>query len=112
MSIKSSAALSIIDGVQLFPEIQTILMTDSSDAFKVEKDLQAEVIGPYKVAPWGPDNLLPNHVLDRVEKGDIVGANLRFNRDVAFGLGPKLVKAVAPRIMGLYSLHPTLFLYR
>ena len=91
---ESLAGISIIDGIQLYPEIEAILVTDSSDVFKMEKDLEAETFGNYKVAPWGNDNLLPNHVLDKVEKGDIVGANLRFNRDVAFGLGPKLVKAV------------------
>lgn len=91
---ESLAGISIIDGIQLYPEIEAILVTDSSDVFKMEKDLEAETFGNYKVAPWGNDNLLPNHVLEKVEKGDIVGANLRFNRDVAFGLGPKLVKAV------------------
>lgn len=89
-----SAGLPIIDGIQLFPEIQSILITDSSSEFRLDKDLEPEIVGNYKIAKWGPDNLMPNHVLDKVEKGDIVGANLRFNRDVAFGLGPKLVQAV------------------
>lgn len=89
-----SAGLQIVDGVQYFPEAQAILVQDSSDVFRMDKDLDPVAFGNYKVAPWGPDNLLPNHLLAKVEKGDIVGANLRFNRDVAFGLGPKLVKAV------------------
>lgn len=89
-----NAGLPIIDGIQLFPEIQAILITDSSTDFRLDKDLEPEVIGNYRIAKWGSDNLMPNHVLDKVEKGDIVGANLRFNRDVAFGLGPKLMRAV------------------
>lgn len=89
-----NAGLQIIDGIQLFPELQSILVTDSSTDFRLDHDIEPAVIGNYKIAQWGPDNLLPNHVLEKVEKGDIVGANLRFNRDVAFGLGPKLVKAV------------------
>ena len=102
---KIYSGLRIIDGINLFPEIQAVLITDSSSEFKRDKDIDPIKIGSYKVAPWGPDNLLPNHLLEKVEKGDIVGANLRFNRDVAFGLGPKLVRAVERdkygRVVGL-----------
>ena len=89
------AGLPIVEGFQLFPEAQVVLGTDSSSEFHLDYDIDAIKIGNYQIAPWGPDNLMPEHLLDKVEKGDIVGANLRFNRDVAFGLGPKLVKAVA-----------------
>lgn len=88
------AGLPIIEGFQLFPEAQVILGADSSEEFHLDHNLDSIKLGKYKIAPWGPDNLLPQHLLSKVEKGDIVGANLRFNRDVAFGLGPKLVKAV------------------
>lgn len=88
------AGLPIVEGFQLFPEAQVVLGTDSSSEFHLDYDIDAIKIGNYQIAPWGPDNLMPEHLLDKVEKGDIVGANLRFNRDVAFGLGPKLVKAV------------------
>lgn len=92
---KINAGLQIIEGVQFFPEIQALLVTnDSSDEFKRDHDLQPVSIGSYKIAPWGPDNHLPEHLLKKVEKSDVVGANLRFNRDVSFGLGPKLVRAV------------------
>lgn len=88
------AGLPVIDGIQLFPEIQSVLITDSSSEFRLDYDNDYMLYGDYKVAPWGADNLLPNHLLAKVEKGDIVGANLRFTRDVAFGLGPKLMRAV------------------
>lgn len=90
----SLGGLQVIDGIDLYPEINAVLVTDSSYDFRLDKDLDSQKFGKFKVAPWGHDNLLPNHLLEKVEKGDIVGANLRFNRDVAFGLGPKLVKAV------------------
>ena len=91
----SYAGLPIVEGFELFPEAQVILGTDSSSEFHLDHDLDAIKLGKYQIAPWGPDNLMPEHLLEKVEKGDIVGANLRFNRDVAFGLGPKLVRAVA-----------------
>ena len=46
------------EDLKLYPEIEAILVTDSSDVFKMEKDLEAETFGNYKVAPWGKDNLL------------------------------------------------------
>lgn len=94
MSEQKSFGLQVLDGIHLFPDIQAVLITDSSTEFKRDKDLDPIKKGTYKIAPWGPNNLLPNELLEKVEKGDIVGANLRFNRDVSFGLGPKLVKAV------------------
>lgn len=90
-----NAGLPICEGFQLFPEAQIILGTDSSAEFHLNHKLDSVKYGKYQIAPWGPDNLLPQHLLNKVAKGDIVGANLRFNRDVAFGLGPKLVRAVA-----------------
>ena len=85
----SFGGLQVIDGIDFYPEINAVLVTDSSSDFRLDKDLDSQKFGKYRVAPWGHD-----HLLEKVEKGDIVGANLRFNRDVAFGLGPKLVKAV------------------
>lgn len=94
MNKEISAGLQVIEGIDLFPEARAVLVTDSSSDFRMDRDLDPISVGKYRVAPWGPDNLLPNHLIAKVEKGDIVGANLRFNRDVAFGLGPKLVRAV------------------
>ena len=37
-----NAGLPIIDGIQLFPEIQSILITDSSTDFRLDKDLEPE----------------------------------------------------------------------
>lgn len=48
-----SAGLQVIEGINLFPELQAILVTDSSAEFHLDHDLQPEVIGNYKIAPWG-----------------------------------------------------------
>lgn len=85
--------IQIADGVQLFPDLEAVLVMDSSVDFRVDYDFEPLVYGPYRVAPWGEDNLLPNHLLEKIGKNDIVSANLKFNRDVCFGLGPKLVRA-------------------
>lgn len=85
--------IEIIDGVSYFPEISSILAVSSSSIFD-EKDMQVVQIGSHKIAPWGANNNLPDEILEKVKKSDIVSANLRFNRDVCYGLGPKLVKSV------------------
>lgn len=85
--------IEIIEGVTLFPEVQTILAIDSSKIFD-EEDMQPVTIGPHKIAPWGAENNLPAEILKKVKKSEVISTNLRFNRDVCYGLGPKLVKAI------------------
>ena len=87
--------VEVIDGVSIFPEASAILMMDSGTDFRLDYDMHPVRIGPYRVAPWGMDNLLPNHLLKKIADNDIVSANLRFNRDVCFGLGPKLIRVLA-----------------
>jgi len=85
--------IEIIEGVTLFKEIQTVLAVDSSKIFD-EEDMKPVEVGPKKIAPWGENNNLPAEILQKVKKSDIISANLRFNRDVCYGLGPKIVKAI------------------
>jgi hypothetical protein len=95
--MSTNAGIQVIDGVTLFPDLQTILMTDSASAPEFREDYELEPIslGKYKIMPWGPDNLLPYHLLSRVAANDIVGANLKFNISTCFGLGPKLIRVLA-----------------
>lgn len=88
------AGLEVIEGVHFYPEISSVLVLDSGNDFRLDYDLNPLAIGPYKVAPWGHDNLLPNHLLGKIGNNDIVSANLKFNRDVCFGLGPKLIRVL------------------
>ena len=87
--------LQVLENIQLFPELQAILVMDSGTAFRQDYDIDPINIGNYHIAPWGPDNLLPNHVLKKAAENDIVSANLNFNTSVCFGLGPKLIRALA-----------------
>ena len=86
--------VQLVEGVTLIPEAQTILMMDSGSDFRLDYDINPIKIGNYQIAPWGEDNLLPNHLLKKIADNDIVSANLRFNRDVCFGLGPKLIRVL------------------
>ena len=87
--------IKILDGVAFFPDIQAVLVSDDSSAIlREDYDMQAVAIGKYKIAPWGEDNLLPNHILAKIEKNDVVSSNINFNRNVCYGLGPKIVKVL------------------
>lgn len=85
--------IELIEGVTLYPQIQTVLAVDSSSIFD-EQDMQPVEIGSHRIAPWGSDNNLPGEILGKVKKSDVVGTNLRFNRDVCYGLGPKLIQVI------------------
>lgn len=85
--------IELLDGFTLFPEAQTILAVDSSAIFD-EKNMKPIEIGAHKISPWGEKNNLPTEILEKVTKSDVISANLRFNRDVCYGLGPKLVKVI------------------
>ena len=74
-------------------DAQAVLAIESSNEFK-EQNLSNISIDKYTVAPWGADNKLPQHVLGKMDQAEIVGSNANFNWQVAFGLGPKLVKLV------------------
>lgn len=74
-------------------DAQAVLAIESSNEFK-EQNLSNISIDQYTVAPWGADNTLPQHVLGKMDQAEIVGSNANFNWQVAFGLGPKLVKLV------------------
>ena len=87
--------IKVIDGVQFYPEIQAVLVApETSAVLREDYDFTPVSVGKYKIAPWGEDNLLPSHVLKKIEKNDVVSANIKFNRDVCYGLGPKLVRVV------------------
>ena len=88
------AGLEIIDGVTFFPNIKAVLAMDSASDFRLDYDIEPLIKGKYHIAPWGHDNLLPNHVLKKSADNDIVSANLKFNRDVCYGLGPKLIRVL------------------
>lgn len=85
----------LMDDVFYAKEAQALLMMPEKSRYVLdEKHLQPLECGKYKVAPWGMDNLLPQTVMDKIEKVEVVGANADFNWQVCYGLGPKLQQLV------------------
>lgn len=69
-----------------------ILSSGGQQLFENSEELKPLSVGNFRVAPWGVDNNLPTSLRLKIEKSEIISTNLRFNRDVAYGLGPMLVK--------------------
>ena len=89
-----SSLIWLMNDVLYNKEAQAILMLPSTSTFIDEKHLQPQKVADYTIAPWGWSNLLPQHVEDKIEKMEVVGANAQFNWQVCYGLGPKLTKLV------------------
>ncbi|MCR5035855.1 MAG: hypothetical protein K6A73_00845 [Bacteroidales bacterium] len=85
--------ISITDNVCYMPEVNAVLMETVEDRFS-ETNVYTRPIDKYRVPDWGPENLLPQKVLDLIDKAEIVGTNADFNWKVGYGLGPKLVRVI------------------
>lgn len=86
--------IEILEGFDYYPEIKAVLAVEPSSQLFEEKDMQPVEIGKHKIAPWGQDNNLPADIRNKIEASEVMGTNVRFNRDVCYGLGPKLVRVI------------------
>lgn len=85
----------VVDDVWFAKEAQSVIMAPETAKVQLdEKNLQPFPVGKYLIAPWGLENLLPQRVMDKIEKVEVVGTNANFNWQVCYGLGPKLQKLV------------------
>lgn len=75
-------------------EALVIMKSNDSPVLFDEPDLNMMNVAGYRLAPWGNDNELPQKVMAKIEKAEIVGTNANFNWKVAYGLGPRLVKVI------------------
>lgn len=87
----------IFDNACYIPGAQAILFETETSAKFNEPKLDFDDVDGFRVPQWGPDNLLPQRVLDKIDRAEIVGTNANFNWQVGFGLGPKLVKLIRDR---------------
>lgn len=71
-----------------------ILSSAGRDLFDYDDTLTPVTVEKYNISPWGTNNNLPQEIRANIEKSDIMSTNLRFNRDVCYGLGPKLVDLI------------------
>ncbi len=75
----------------LLTNAKSVLVTETPAVFD-EKNLNIIEDENYRVAPWGIQNLLPQNVMDKIERVEIIGTNSDFNASVCYGNGPKLAR--------------------
>lgn len=75
----------------ILTKASSIMMTETPVAFD-ERNLDIIESSDFRVAPWGIQNLLPQTVMDMIERVEIIGTNSDFNARVCYGNGPKLAK--------------------
>lgn len=86
--------MEIIEGYTLLPEAMAVLVNKTSANVFEDDNLSPVEIDKYKIAPWGILNMRPQEIIELIKCSDVLGANLRFNRDVCYGLGPKVVRNI------------------
>lgn len=84
--------IEVIHGITYMPEVKAIMSASPTVNLFQDEKLNPIKIDKMEIAPWGESNNLPQEILDLISVSDVLGANLRFNRDVCYGLGPKLVR--------------------
>jgi len=81
--------MEIIEVFSFEDKLSGIIMSAAGqNLFENNEELKPLSVGNFRVAPWGSDNNLPASLRLKIEKSEIISTNLRFNRDVAYGLGP------------------------
>lgn len=75
----------------ILAKAKSIITTATPTVFD-EKNLNIIESNDYRVAPWGLQNLLPQAVMDKIERVEIIGTNSDFNARVCYGNGPKLAR--------------------
>lgn len=76
-------------------ELKGIILADAGQKlFDNDPNVTPVKIDKHVISPWGKDNSLPEEIRNNIEKSDIMSTNLRFSRDVCYGLGPKLVDII------------------
>ncbi len=82
-----------VGGLTYLPEAKALLAIKPTREIFTEPD-QVKTIGNYKIVPWGDDNNLPADIIEKIEKSEVVSANLEFNVLVGYGTGLKPMRRI------------------
>ena len=82
-----------IDGFTNLPEAQPIISTVPSREMFYEPDKPITVDG-YQISPWGESNDMPQLIIEKAEKSEIVQSNLLFNIESGYGQGIKPMRRI------------------
>ena len=75
-----------VGGISYLPEAKTLIAMQPTREIFQEPD-EILTIGNYNIVPWGDTNTMPYDVVDKINKSEVIGANLEFNVLVGYGRG-------------------------
>ena len=85
----------ITQQVAYAPEVQAVFaMAGSSAADIFDSTDTPVVIDGKRIAPWGPDNDLPNKIMEKIRANDVVSPNLLFNVQTGYAQGIKPMRRI------------------
>ncbi len=82
-----------IDGFTYLQEAQAIISTVPSREMFYEPDKPITIDG-YQISPWGESNDMPQLIIEKAEKSEIVQSNLLFNIESGYGQGIKPMRRI------------------
>jgi hypothetical protein len=82
-----------VGGLTYLPEAKAIIAMKSSRELFTEPE-SVKTIDNYKIVPWGDDNNLPANIIGKIEKSEVVSANIEFNVLVGYGTGIKPMRRI------------------
>lgn len=77
--------IHLSDSSVFIPHAQMLVDFGGGESFNAP-DRPVSVLGA-SISPWGADNDQPQKVLSMIEKNDVVGSNVSFNVNAAYGQG-------------------------
>jgi hypothetical protein len=82
-----------IGGITYLPEAKALISTAPSRELFYEPDKPITVDG-YQISPWGESNDMPQLIIEKAEKSEIVESNLLFNILAGYGQGIKPMRRI------------------
>ena len=97
-----------IGGFTYLPEAKAIIAMESSrELFSESVDLKPVSVDGYAISPWGPTNDMPQLILEKAKKSEIVQSNLLFNIQSGYGQGIKPMRRIIEnkKIVGFEEIY-------
>ncbi len=95
-----------VGGISYLPAAKAIIAMEPSREM-LRDPTEILRIGNYEIVPWGETNTLPADVVDKVNRSEVIGANLEFNVLVGYGRGIVPMRRVVEngRVAGYEEVH-------
>ena len=82
-----------VGGISYLAEAKVLLAMQPSREQFTEPD-SLLTIGKWEIVPWGESNILPADLVEKINRSEVIGANLEFNVLVGYGQGIRPMRRI------------------